>query len=138
MTTPAPIAGFTTQPKKKPTQSLSTLRLFEILKLSLLETKLLHSSENQEQLQNHFNNLKLEAIELLGAGFYAYEFQHKKNYYNLSRQKISGLLSLMHSFDPANTRIKTLEEDLLPAYSSLIKRLEITNEKKHEASKNLR
>lgn len=135
---PAPIAGFTTQPKKKPIQSLPTLRLFEILKMSLLETKLLHRPEDQEQLQNHFNNLKLEAIELLGAGFYAYEFQHKKNYYNLSRQRISGILSLMHSFDPENVRIKTLEEDLLPAYSSLIKRLEITNEKKYEASKNLR
>jgi len=138
----APISGFTTQPKKKPTQSLSTLRLFEILKLSLLETKLLHQPENQvdnqSHLQDHFTNLKLEAIEFLGAGFYAYEFQHKKNYYNLSRQRISGLLSLLHSFDPSNVRIKILEDDLLPAYSSLIKRLEKTNEKKYEASKNLR
>lgn len=133
---PEPIASFTTQAKRKPTQSLSTLRLFEILKSSLLETKL--EKENQTYLLDHFNNLKLEAIEFLGAGFYAYEFQHKKSYYNLSRQKISGLLSLLHSFDPANVRIKILEEDLLPAYSSLIKRLEKTNEKKHETSKNLR
>ena len=132
------ISGFTTLPKKKPPQSLSSLRLFEILKLSLLETTLLAKPTDQEYLLDHFNNLKLEAIEFLGAGFYAYEFQHKKNYYNLSRQKISGLLSLLHSFDPANARIKTLEEDLLPAYSSLIKKLEKTNEKKHEASKNLR
>lgn len=131
-----PIAGIT-EGKRKKTQSLATLRLFEVVKSSLIDTNL--EKENQAFLLDHFNHLKLEAIEYLGAGFYAFEFQHKKSYYNLSRQKISGMLSLLHSFDPKNVRIKILEDDLMPAYSALIKKLEKNNEKrKYETSKSIR
>ncbi len=131
-----PITGIT-EGKRKKTQSLATLRLFEVVKLSLLDTNL--EKDNQTFLLDHFNHLKLEAIEYLGAGFYAFEFQHKKNYYNLSRQKISGMLSLLHSFEPENARIKILEDDLMPAYSALIKKLEKYNEKKkYETSKSIR
>ena len=70
-----PLVGIT-EGKRKKTQSLATLRLFDIVKASLLETDI--KKENQAFLQDHFNNLKLEAIEYLGAGFYAFEFKHKK------------------------------------------------------------
>jgi excisionase family DNA binding protein len=125
-----------TQAGRKPAQSLPSLRLYSILRSTLIETNL--PKEQDESIRQHFYNLKLEAIELLGAGFYAYEFQHKKSYYNMSRQKISGLLSLLHTFDSKNERIKILEQELLPAYSALIKKLEKSNGKKNEASKNLR
>jgi len=112
--------------RTKKSQSLSTLRLFEILKGMLLPLEL-EGKTSTSYVRDHFNNLKLEAIEFLGAGFYAYEFQHKKSYYNLSRQKISGILSLLHSFEPENNNIKKIEEDLLPAFSSLIKKIENKN-----------
>jgi hypothetical protein len=77
-------------------------------------------------------SLKVEALEFLGAGFYAYGAKNKSFLYNRSREKIGGILSLIYFYMDANEKLPSeilkIEEELMPAYSSLIRKIE----KKHE------
>jgi excisionase family DNA binding protein len=112
--------------------SVKNLRLFnkasDILKG--LNFKDIESSEN---IKIRLEELKLSAIELLGAGYYSFEPRNKMGLYNESRQKVGGILALTYYQMPENHNLKKaideIENDLLPAYSALIKRMDRKREK---------
>jgi hypothetical protein len=87
---------------------------------------------DSKDLTDKFLSLKMEALEFLGAGFYAYRPKNKSFLYNRSREKVGGILSLLYfhidTKEIIPKEIMKIEEDLMPAYSSLIRKIE----KKHE------
>lgn len=116
--------------KKRKVYPVHALRLFQLAK------EVLQGMEGKSfspELDSKILSLKMEALELLGAGFYAYEAKNKKALYNRSREKVGGILSLIyfnHDFkNKVPEEINRIEEDLLPAYSSLIRRIEKKYEK---------
>ncbi len=112
--------------------SVKNLRLFAKAKdvLGALE---FDQSEGNANLKERLENLKLSAIELLGAGYYSFEPKNKKNLYNESRQKVGAILALSYfnltDCETSLKLIREIEDDLLPAYSALIKRMDRRNEK---------
>lgn len=111
------------------------LKLFQIAKETLLRIDA--SSlfpENRPDLLKKFMTLKTEALENLGAGFYSFGNRSKAILYNRSREKIGGMLSLVYFYQVKDAKpskeILKIEEELMPAYSSLIRRMEKKSEKK--------
>ena len=70
----------------------------------------------------------MDALELLGSGFYSFDLRNKIVLYNRSREKIGALMALIYFyFDGKNKlskELSTIENDLLPAYGSLIRKIE--------------
>lgn len=116
--------------KKRKIYPVHALRLFQLAKEILRGMDFKTSSP---ELAGKLLSLKMEAIELLGAGFYAYEAKNKKALYNRSREKVGGILSLIYFNNDFEKKIPSeinrIEEDLLPAYSALIRRIEKKYEK---------
>jgi len=118
--------------RSKKTFSVKNLRLFVKAK-DILGVLDFNNSETTTNTKNRLENLKLSAIELLGAGYYSYEPRNKMNLYNESRQKVGAILALSY-FNLSDSGdyqkiIREIEDDLLPAYSALIKRMDRRNEK---------
>lgn len=114
--------------------SVKNLRLFAKAKAILGALEFVQ--EGNTNLKERLEDLKLSAIELLGAGYYSFEAKNKKNLYNESRQKVGAILALFY-FNFADSEaslkfVREIEDDLLPAYSALIKRMDRRNEK-HES-----
>lgn len=111
--------------KKRNVYPVHALRLFQLAKEILRD---MDFKASPPELAGKLLLLKMEAIELLGAGFYAYEAKNKKALYNKSREKVGGILSLIYfnnDFEKKSPpEINRIEEDLLPAYSALIRRIE--------------
>lgn len=116
------------------TQILASLRIFQKMKLVLGDdqSRLDEMSLNQD-VKRRIEMLKNDAIELLGAGFYTYGTKNKVFYYNRSREKISSILALIYFSDQdktANSLAQKIESELMPMYSSLIKKIEQKLDKK--------
>ena len=75
----------------------------------------------------------MEALEFLGAGFYTYSSRNKAILYGRSREKVGGMLSLAYFYqqekDKPAPNILKIEEELMPAFSSLIRKIEKKNER---------
>lgn len=88
-------------------------------KLTILETRLI--------------TLKLESVELIGAGYLSFNTLEKRDLYSRSRQKIGALLALLYSDENMQKKwseeIRFIEEELLSAYSALIRKMETISEK---------
>jgi excisionase family DNA binding protein len=118
-----------TPAKKREIYPVHRLRLFQIAQEVLhgVSAKTAFPADRPD-LQQKFFSLKAEALELLGAGFYAFSGKSKAILYNRSREKVGGILSLCYfyhkSTDDIPAEILKIEEELLPAYSSLIRKIE--------------
>ena len=116
--------------------SVQNLRLFKIIQDVFLNKKIdkFFTPENSEAVTK-INQLKIDAIELLGAGFYSFDVRNKIMLYNRSREKIGGILSIIYFYAGSNDKLSQdfflIEEKLMPAYSSLIRKIE---NKKNERS----
>lgn len=112
--------------------SVKNLRLFAKAK-DILGALEFDQSEGNANLKERLEDLKLSAIELLGAGYYSFEPKNKKNLYNESRQKVGAILALSYfnltDCEASLKLVREIEDDLLPAYSALIKRMDRRNEK---------
>jgi predicted transcriptional regulator len=75
----------------------------------------------------------MEALEFLGAGFYAFGSRNKAILYGRSREKVGGMLSLAYFYQHEQNKtaqdILKIEEELMPAFSSLIRKIEKKNER---------
>lgn len=125
----------TQHPKKaRPEFSIENLRLFKIIQNVFLNKnpENFFTTESSEIITK-INQLKIEAIELLGAGFYSFDLRNKLVLYNKSREKIGGILSIVyfHAGSKLTHDFILIEEKLMPAYSSLIRKIE---NKKNERS----
>jgi excisionase family DNA binding protein len=123
-------------PKKKQ-YIINTLKLYEIATQAFSMKKwqeLEKIKVNELSLpMQRIRTLKLDALELVGAGYYSFNKKEKRNLYNQSREKIGAILALLY----IDLKVKELwsdevyfiENQLLAAYSSLIRKMEKTNEK---------
>lgn len=122
------------QKRKREVYPVQSLRLFQIAKDSLrnTSTQSLFPADRPD-LKHKFLTLKAEALEYLGAGFYAFGSKSKAILYNRSREKVGGMLSLVYFYQPKEGKppkdIQKIEEDLMPAFSSLIRKIEKKNER---------
>lgn len=130
-------------PSKRKSNPVSTLRLFQMARETLKEINSADLfNKNDTGPLSKFDNLKMEAIELIGAGFYSFDNKLKARLYDHSRAKVGGMLSLFYFYNnhvnDIPIKIKRLEEELMPAYSSLIRKIEIKTDrtpKKFESKK---
>ncbi|MFP5387196.1 MAG: helix-turn-helix domain-containing protein [Bacteriovoracia bacterium] len=120
--------------QKKKSAPVHTLRLFQIAKETLQN---INSNglfpDDRADLRNKFLDLKAEALELVGAGFYSYDNKLKARLYDRSRAKVGGMLSLVYFYNKGDRKlpdvVQRIEHELMPAFSSLIRKLEIKGEK---------
>jgi hypothetical protein len=74
----------------------------------------------------------MERIELIGAGFYSFDNKLRARSYDHSKAKVGGILSLFYFYNnqvnDISNKIRRLEKGLMPAYSTLIKKIEIKTE----------
>ena len=79
--------------------SVQNLRLFKIIQDVFLNKKIdnFFTPENSEAVTK-INQLKIDAVELLGAGFYSFDVRNKIMLYNRSREKIGGILSIIYFY----------------------------------------
>ncbi len=83
-----------------------------------------------KDLLREISSSKIDALKYLGAGFYSFNLTIKKNYYDNARAALGGLVTIWHFHEEATPEfIKRIEEDLIPAYSALIRKLEKKIEK---------
>lgn len=118
--------------KTENTHSVAKLRLFciatEIFKD--LDTE---SITGIPSFNEKIQQLSLQALENLGAGYYSFDPINKAILYRRSRERVGGILALLYfvSKEQAETSplISKIESDLMPAYSALIRRMEKKREK---------
>ncbi len=120
--------------EKRDIYPVQSLRLFQIAHETLyaLDVQSLLPKDRPD-LHQKFLNLKMEALEFLGAGFYTYSSRNKAILYGRSREKVGGMLSLAYFYqqekDKPAPNILKIEEELMPAFSSLIRKIEKKNER---------
>jgi excisionase family DNA binding protein len=116
--------------------SVKELRLFKKIK-ELAPPNCFNELSLNEDVRIKINDLHLSAIELIGAGYYSFGAANKMHLYEKSREKMAGIIAILYGVKTQEDKIQILlnsiEEELLPVYSSLIKRMD----KKIERPKNL-
>lgn len=115
--------------------SVKNLRLFIRVK-EILGQIPFEKLELQREVEKRLVELRYSAVEFLGAGYYSFLPAKKMELYNLSRQRVGALVALLQYGPPSEAIQKIIydiEEELMPTYSALIKRMD----KKCEKSKNL-
>ena len=132
--TKSPINKYKDDIEKK--YSVKELRLFKKIK-ELVPPNYFNELSLNEDVRIKINDLHLSAIELIGAGYYSFGAANKMHIYEKSREKIAGIIAILYGVktqeDKIQSLLNTIEEELLPVYSSLIKRMD----KKIERPKNL-
>lgn len=119
----------TIETKRKKGFSISKLRLHQLCCEYLKKVSPDQLSLTTPEVKNKIAILKIEAIELLGAGYYSYSNHEKQALYKKARERVGGLLSIYYfSKESTNTNppqsIQDLEELLLPAFAALIRKIE--------------
>lgn len=106
--------------------NIHTLRVYELFREVLQTGNFVR--ETQSLRESRVCQLAEQALEELGAGFYAYGFQIKKNHYLAARARLGALLALLrsdaHLSESWNAEIERIEDRLLPAFGALIKKME--------------
>ena len=89
--------------KRKEAYPVGKLRLFQIAKevLSDFDAPSFFPKDRSD-LGKKVLQLKTEALEYLGAGFYSYGSRNKVMLYNRSREKVGGILSLIYFYKEEN------------------------------------
>jgi excisionase family DNA binding protein len=116
--------------------SVKDLRLF--IKISeLIPYGCFNTISLKEEMLTKVSNLHLAAFEYIGAGYYSFGAANKMHHYEKSREKVAGIIAILYGEKSKDSKIQEflnkIEDDLLPVYSSLIKRMD----KKIERPKNL-
>lgn len=83
-----------TRQKKKDIYSITQLRLFEISCQVLKKFNPQDLNLSNHKTLDRIENLKQDAIELLGAGCYSFRKEDKQRLYQNSREKIGSIVSL--------------------------------------------
>lgn len=106
--------------------NIHTLRVYELFREILQKEKFV--SEGKNVRESRVCRLAEEALEELGAGFYAYGFQIKRGHYLAARARLGALVALLRSdralSDSWGAEINSIEDQLLPAFGALIKKME--------------
>jgi excisionase family DNA binding protein len=112
--------------------SVTNLRLFTIA-ADVLKTLTPEALPGESSFKEKVDQLRLQALENLGAGYYSFDPMSKASLYRRSRERVGGLLALLYfaSKDQAEGQplIEKIESELMPAYSALIRRMEKKRER---------
>lgn len=130
--------------KEKSTGSFSVkdLHAFKVATEVFLQLDAITALVENENIQHKMKGLYYEAMEYLGAGYYSFEASNKKQLYNKSREKVGGILSLLYAHQNEEFHksppeiIKKIEDDLLPAFSGLIRKMDQASRKKYSSPQN--
>lgn len=129
-------------PAKKPAEktegaasashSVTNLRLFSIA-ADVLKTLTPEALPGESSFREKVDQLRLQALENLGAGYYSFDPMSKASLYRRSRERVGGILALLYfaSNDKQGEQplIAKIESELMPAYSALIRRMEKKRER---------
>ena len=125
-------SGFQNDKKKSSKKySVKDLRLFQMASETLNSPELKNFTHNDLVITARIKELRLSAIELLGAGYYTYGASKKMNIYDRSREKVGAILAILFSQTENESLAKIIDDiegELLPAYSALIKRMDKNSE----------
>ena len=110
-------------------QKLASLRCYNICKTAFQMPKWNPVKVNNDRLQDRLVCLRNTALESLGAGFYSFHSATKAKHYEQSRNAVGAILAQLQAGSDEflgswSEEIYYLENELLPAYSSLIKKIE--------------
>jgi len=120
--------------------SVKDLHAFKVATEVFLQLDAITALVQNKTIQEKMKGLYYEAMEYIGAGYYSFESYNKKQLYNKSREKVGGILSLIYAHqDEAFHQsppevIKKIEDDLLPAFSGLIRKMDRASRKKYSPS----
>ena len=120
--------------------SVKDLHAFKVATEVYLQLDAITALVGNVTIQEKMKELYYEAMEYIGAGYYSFESYNKKQLYNKSREKVGGILSLIYANqDEAFHKsppevIKKIEDDLLPAFSGLIRKMDRASRKKYSSS----
>ena len=146
---PLPIQGYREGRQTKSRQrkvkgensfSVKDLHAFKVATEVFLQLDAITALVQNKTIQEKMKGLYYEAMEYIGAGYYSFESYNKKQLYNKSREKVGGILSLIYAHqDEAFHQsppevIKKIEDDLLPAFSGLIRKMDRASRKKYSPS----
>ena len=113
---------------KKNFQDIKTLKAYQLL-VKVFSKYSIHN-QHSDELTAELDNLKRNAIKYLGAGFYSFDIELKKDFYNKSRAELGAMVALWHFYSKENDKIiEDIEKILIPALSALIRKLEKKIEK---------
>ena len=115
--------------RRSDNQTLASLRCYKLCRKAFQMPKWNPLQIDDTTLSERLLVLKLKAIESLGCGFYAFRSGTKSQWYETSRSAVGGIVALLHSGDDVfsdqwQEELEFLEQELLPAYSSLIRKIE--------------
>lgn len=110
-------------------QTLASLRCYQICKTAFEMPKWNPVKVSDPRLHDRLVLLRNTALESLGAGYYSFHSASKARHYEQSRNAVGAILAQLQvgpdKFVGAwREEIDYLEKELLPAYSSLIKKIE--------------
>lgn len=128
-------------PRKEPVEkpegasanhSVTNLRLFSIA-ADVLKALTPEALPGESSFREKVDQLRLQALENLGAGYYSFDPMSKASLYRRSRERVGGILALLYfaSNDQQGEQplIAKIESELMPAYSALIRRMEKKRER---------
>lgn len=131
-----PVAEDSHQPVTPPIPAIATkslslpgLRCFQLCKIAFEMPKWNPLEVEDNPLKERLLALRHKALESLGSGYHSFHPLRKSQYYEGSRSAVGAILAQLQSGNEAfvaswSAEIAFLEHQLLPAYSSLIKKIE--------------
>lgn len=110
-------------------RSLSCFRCFQLCRQAFQMPKWNLADLSDEVLKERLRTNRSRAIEHLGSGFYSFHSSAKSQHYEYSRSAVGGILALLRAgpndlVESWGNEISFLEQELLPAYAALIKKIE--------------
>ncbi len=116
---------------RTPSYPLEKLRLYQIC----LEAFKMSNWQKlkKDSLSSRLAELRLDTLQYLGAGFYAYNAKEKRYLYAYARQKVGAIVALLYSTEQLKRQwqeeLEFIETELLSALSALIRKMETYDEK---------
>ncbi len=113
--------------------SISKLRLFEKLMVLFKQYDGCRLFLDNKELSKRFLILKSDCLEAMGSGYYSFNPKDKLRFYATSREKMGAILALCYCEESFVRNhpdfFNQVEDEILPAYSALIKRIDKKNER---------
>ena len=110
-------------------RTLSSFRCYQLCRQAFQMPKWSLGDLSDEVLKERLKLNRSRAIEYLGSGFYSFHSSAKSQHYEHSRSAVGAILALLRAgeddfVESWAKEIMFMEQELLPAYASLIKKIE--------------
>jgi hypothetical protein len=114
---------------KKPRYSVTQLRMFQLVSEAYsFWLKHFYSKDPNSSVHRGIHDQMLVCIRLIGSGYHAFEKEHKRRFYIEAKAQLAGVSALAGLLSLHDQGIEQwsehIETELLPAFSSLIRKVE--------------